>query len=141
MSQPVLHCLLLVWLQLNILFKAFGEAAWKQLCSLLFLDYSHGLEPCPICLGEPKDPVCLPCNHVFCHKCISLWLVPAQMLCPYCRVAMDDVELTVSEELRYSSHPLQGGSVCWGGFVRKFSILRLSTQAEWQGTLLHLLWN
>ncbi|KAM4761922.1 E3 ubiquitin-protein ligase RNF213 isoform 5-T6 [Cyanocitta cristata] len=62
--------------------------------------YSHGLEPCPICLGEPKDPVCLPCNHVFCHKCISLWLVPAQMLCPYCRVAMDDVELTVSEELR-----------------------------------------
>uniref|UniRef100_A0A8C3ET01 RING-type E3 ubiquitin transferase n=1 Tax=Corvus moneduloides TaxID=1196302 RepID=A0A8C3ET01_CORMO len=62
--------------------------------------YSHGLEPCPICLGEPKDPVCLPCNHVFCHKCISLWLVPAQMLCPYCRVAVDDVELTVSEELR-----------------------------------------
>uniref|UniRef100_A0A8C3EPZ3 RING-type E3 ubiquitin transferase n=1 Tax=Corvus moneduloides TaxID=1196302 RepID=A0A8C3EPZ3_CORMO len=61
---------------------------------------SHGLEPCPICLGEPKDPVCLPCNHVFCHKCISLWLVPAQMLCPYCRVAVDDVELTVSEELR-----------------------------------------
>ncbi|XP_056361664.1 E3 ubiquitin-protein ligase RNF213 [Oenanthe melanoleuca] len=62
--------------------------------------YRHGLEPCPICLGEPKDPVCLPCNHVFCHKCISQWLVPAQMHCPYCRVAVEDVELTVSEELR-----------------------------------------
>uniref|UniRef100_A0A803VP92 RING-type E3 ubiquitin transferase n=1 Tax=Ficedula albicollis TaxID=59894 RepID=A0A803VP92_FICAL len=60
----------------------------------------HGLEPCPICLGQPKDPVCLPCNHVFCHKCISQWLVPAQMHCPYCRVAVEDVELTVSEELR-----------------------------------------
>ncbi|XP_041331793.1 E3 ubiquitin-protein ligase RNF213-like, partial [Pyrgilauda ruficollis] len=62
--------------------------------------YRHGLELCPICLQEPKDPTCLPCNHVFCHKCISLWLVPAQMYCPYCRVAVEDVELTVSEELR-----------------------------------------
>uniref|UniRef100_U3KDA3 RING-type E3 ubiquitin transferase n=1 Tax=Ficedula albicollis TaxID=59894 RepID=U3KDA3_FICAL len=72
----------------------------NELCSLLFLDCRHGLEPCPICLGQPKDPVCLPCNHVFCHKCISQWLVPAQMHCPYCRVAVEDVELTVSEELR-----------------------------------------
>ncbi|XP_053850563.1 E3 ubiquitin-protein ligase RNF213 [Vidua macroura] len=62
--------------------------------------YRHGLDPCPICLGEPKDPVCLPCNHVFCHKCISLWLVPTQMYCPYCRVVVEDEELTVSEELR-----------------------------------------
>ncbi|KAM4890524.1 E3 ubiquitin-protein ligase RNF213 [Sylvia borin] len=62
--------------------------------------YRHGLEPCSICFGEPKDPVCLPCNHVCCHKCISTWLVPAQMHCPYCRVALEDVELTVSEELR-----------------------------------------
>ncbi|XP_038013112.1 E3 ubiquitin-protein ligase RNF213 isoform X2 [Motacilla alba alba] len=62
--------------------------------------YRHGLEPCPICLGEPKDPICLPCKHVFCHKCISQWLVPAQMYCPYCRAAVEDEELTVSEELR-----------------------------------------
>uniref|UniRef100_A0A8C5J7S2 RN213 ligase n=1 Tax=Junco hyemalis TaxID=40217 RepID=A0A8C5J7S2_JUNHY len=60
----------------------------------------HGLEVCPICLGEPKDPVCLPCNHVFCHKCISQSLVPAQMYCPYCRAVVEDVELTVCEELR-----------------------------------------
>ncbi|KAF2974844.1 hypothetical protein EK904_013645 [Melospiza melodia maxima] len=62
--------------------------------------YRHGLEPCPICLGEPRDPVCLPCTHVFCHKCISQWLVPAQMYCPYCRAALEEVQLTVSEELR-----------------------------------------
>uniref|UniRef100_A0A8C5IPF6 RING-type E3 ubiquitin transferase n=1 Tax=Junco hyemalis TaxID=40217 RepID=A0A8C5IPF6_JUNHY len=72
----------------------------NELSSLLFLHSRHGLEPCPICLGEPKDPVCLPCNHVFCHKCISQWLVPAQMYCPYCRAALQEVQLTVSEELR-----------------------------------------
>ncbi|XP_064532292.1 E3 ubiquitin-protein ligase RNF213 isoform X2 [Pseudopipra pipra] len=62
--------------------------------------YRYGLKPCPICLGELKDPVCLPCKHVFCHKCISTWLVPAQMHCPCCRVAVGDVELTVSKEIR-----------------------------------------
>ncbi|XP_068269102.1 E3 ubiquitin-protein ligase RNF213 [Nyctibius grandis] len=63
--------------------------------------YRYGLKACPICLGEPKDPVCLPCYHVFCQKCIRMWLVPAQMLCPYCRVAMEeDVYLDVSVELR-----------------------------------------
>ncbi|XP_042658256.1 E3 ubiquitin-protein ligase RNF213 isoform X2 [Tyto alba] len=62
--------------------------------------YRYGLKPCPICLGEPKDPVCLPCYHVFCQKCIRMWLVPAQMHCPYCRVDMGDVDLSVSVELR-----------------------------------------
>ncbi|XP_054702200.1 E3 ubiquitin-protein ligase RNF213 isoform X2 [Grus americana] len=62
--------------------------------------YRYGLKACLICLGEPKDPVCLPCYHVFCQKCIRMWLVPAQMHCPYCRVAMEDVNLNVSEELR-----------------------------------------
>uniref|UniRef100_A0A8C6IMU7 Uncharacterized protein n=1 Tax=Melopsittacus undulatus TaxID=13146 RepID=A0A8C6IMU7_MELUD len=72
----------------------------EQLCSLLFLGYSCGLKSCLICLGELKDPVCLPCNHVFCQKCIRMWLVPAQMHCPYCRVAIEDVNLSVSKELR-----------------------------------------
>ncbi|XP_075025423.1 E3 ubiquitin-protein ligase RNF213 isoform X2 [Calonectris borealis] len=62
--------------------------------------YRYGLKSCPICLGEPKDPVRLPCYHVFCQKCIRTWLVPAQMHCPYCRVAMEDVHLKVSVELR-----------------------------------------
>ncbi|KAM6050451.1 E3 ubiquitin-protein ligase RNF213 isoform 2-T2 [Chlamydotis macqueenii] len=62
--------------------------------------YRYGLKSCLICLGEPKDPVCLPCYHVFCQKCIRTWLIPAQMHCPYCRVAMADVPLNVSVELR-----------------------------------------
>lgn len=69
----------------------------------MFLNYRYGLKSCLICLGEPKDPVCLPCSHVFCQKCIRTWLVPAQMHCPYCRVAMGDVHLNVSVELRYST--------------------------------------
>uniref|UniRef100_A0A8C6ZCZ6 RING-type E3 ubiquitin transferase n=1 Tax=Nothoprocta perdicaria TaxID=30464 RepID=A0A8C6ZCZ6_NOTPE len=59
-----------------------------------------GVSPCPVCLGEPKDPVCLPCHHVCCLKCIRAWLVPAQMLCPLCKVAVETVDLTVSAELR-----------------------------------------
>ncbi|XP_068769747.1 E3 ubiquitin-protein ligase RNF213 isoform X2 [Struthio camelus] len=59
----------------------------------------YGVKSCPICLGEPKDPVCLPCNHIFCLKCIRTWLIPAQMHCPFCKVAVEDVDLTVSMEL------------------------------------------
>ncbi|XP_061866845.1 E3 ubiquitin-protein ligase RNF213 isoform X2 [Colius striatus] len=60
----------------------------------------YGLKSCPICLHEPKDPVCLPCCHVFCQKCIRMWLVPAQMHCPYCRVAVENDDCNVSVELR-----------------------------------------
>ncbi|XP_069729030.1 E3 ubiquitin-protein ligase RNF213 [Phaenicophaeus curvirostris] len=59
----------------------------------------YGLRPCPICQKEPKDPVCLLCSHVFCLKCIRTWLIPAHMHCPYCKVAISDVNLTVSEEI------------------------------------------
>ncbi|XP_051491080.1 E3 ubiquitin-protein ligase RNF213 isoform X2 [Apus apus] len=62
--------------------------------------YRYDLRSCSICLGEPKDPVSLPCYHVFCHKCIRMWLVPAQMHCPCCRVAIEDENLSVSVELR-----------------------------------------
>ncbi|XP_075850113.1 E3 ubiquitin-protein ligase RNF213 isoform X2 [Microcebus murinus] len=47
-----------------------------------------GIQPCPICLGDAQDPVCLPCDHVYCLRCIKTWLVPAQMMCPYCLTAL-----------------------------------------------------
>ncbi|XP_065591389.1 E3 ubiquitin-protein ligase RNF213 [Cyrtonyx montezumae] len=59
----------------------------------------YDLKQCSICHGELKDPVQLHCNHVFCEKCIRTWLIPAQMHCPLCRVAVEDDNLTVSEEL------------------------------------------
>ncbi|XP_048346006.1 E3 ubiquitin-protein ligase RNF213-like isoform X2 [Sphaerodactylus townsendi] len=60
----------------------------------------YGLKPCPICLGDPRDPVSLPCDHVFCQNCIKQWLVPAQMGCPFCLVSLpDDYTVNVSKEL------------------------------------------
>ncbi|XP_043383569.1 E3 ubiquitin-protein ligase RNF213 isoform X3 [Chelonia mydas] len=60
----------------------------------------YGLKPCPICLEDPKDPVNLPCDHVFCQSCIKQWLTPGQMFCPYCKVNLpDDYSVTISQEL------------------------------------------
>ncbi|XP_062826871.1 E3 ubiquitin-protein ligase RNF213 isoform X2 [Anolis carolinensis] len=60
----------------------------------------YGLKPCPICLGDPREPVNLLCDHVYCHSCIKLWLIPGQMFCPVCLVNLpDDYTPTVSKEL------------------------------------------
>ncbi|XP_048222860.1 E3 ubiquitin-protein ligase RNF213 [Perognathus longimembris pacificus] len=60
-----------------------------------------GLQPCVFCLGDPRDPVCLPCGHVYCLPCIRSWLVPGQLQCPDCLTDLpDDFSLTVSQEHR-----------------------------------------
>uniref|UniRef100_A0A2K6FX44 E3 ubiquitin-protein ligase RNF213 n=1 Tax=Propithecus coquereli TaxID=379532 RepID=A0A2K6FX44_PROCO len=59
------------------------------------------IQPCPICLGDAQDPVCLPCDHVYCLRCIKAWLVPGQMMCRRCLTALPDTfSLTVSQEHR-----------------------------------------
>ncbi|XP_041073204.1 E3 ubiquitin-protein ligase rnf213-alpha-like [Carcharodon carcharias] len=61
----------------------------------------YGLRPCPICLGELNSPVLLPCDHIYCQNCLKQWLVPGQMHCPICLVALnDDYTMKVSEEIR-----------------------------------------
>ncbi|XP_057630023.1 E3 ubiquitin-protein ligase RNF213-like [Chionomys nivalis] len=58
-----------------------------------------GIQPCHICLGDAQDPVCLPCDHVCCLLCIKTWLVPGQMICPYCLTDLSDqFSPTVSRE-------------------------------------------
>ncbi|XP_077780215.1 E3 ubiquitin-protein ligase RNF213-like [Podarcis muralis] len=60
----------------------------------------YGLRPCPICMGDPKDPVNLPCDHVYCHSCIKQWLVAGQMSCPLCLVDLPEkYSIEVSKEL------------------------------------------
>ncbi|XP_054544611.1 E3 ubiquitin-protein ligase RNF213 isoform X2 [Talpa occidentalis] len=49
-----------------------------------------GVRPCPVCLGDTQDPVRLPCDHVFCLRCIQGWLTPGQMMCPLCRTDLPD---------------------------------------------------
>ncbi|XP_035293735.1 E3 ubiquitin-protein ligase RNF213 isoform X3 [Cricetulus griseus] len=60
-----------------------------------------GVQPCHICLEDAQDPVCLPCDHVYCLRCIKTWLVPGQMACPYCLTDLPDkFSPTVSQEHR-----------------------------------------
>uniref|UniRef100_UPI0009B4CCFE E3 ubiquitin-protein ligase rnf213-alpha-like n=1 Tax=Monopterus albus TaxID=43700 RepID=UPI0009B4CCFE len=52
--------------------------------------FRFGLTPCPVCMGDPQDPLCLPCEHIYCVACIRQWLVPGQMYCPLCKQPVDD---------------------------------------------------
>ncbi|XP_047563764.1 E3 ubiquitin-protein ligase RNF213 isoform X1 [Lutra lutra] len=59
------------------------------------------IRPCPICLGDAQDPVCLPCDHVFCLSCVKSCLTLGQMRCPYCLTDLpEDYSLAVSQEHR-----------------------------------------
>ncbi|XP_006869704.1 PREDICTED: E3 ubiquitin-protein ligase RNF213 [Chrysochloris asiatica] len=71
----------------------------KNQASTTFTRY--GIQPCPICLGDAQDPVCLPCDHVYCQGCIRAWLIPGQMRCPFCLTDLpENFCLTVSQEYR-----------------------------------------
>ncbi|XP_011788597.1 PREDICTED: E3 ubiquitin-protein ligase RNF213 [Colobus angolensis palliatus] len=60
-----------------------------------------GVQPCPICLGDAQDPVCLPCDHVYCLRCLRAWFAPGQMMCPYCLTDLPDkFSPTVSQGYR-----------------------------------------
>lgn len=60
-----------------------------------------GLQLCPVCMGDPRDPLSLPCDHIYCLTCIKQWLVPGQMHCPLCvQEVPDNFELKPSDELR-----------------------------------------
>ncbi|GLD49345.1 E3 ubiquitin-protein ligase rnf213-alpha-like protein, partial [Lates japonicus] len=52
--------------------------------------FRFGLKMCPVCMGDPQDPLCLPCEHIYCVACIKQWLGPGQMYCPLCMQPVDD---------------------------------------------------
>ncbi|XP_023265809.1 E3 ubiquitin-protein ligase RNF213 [Seriola lalandi dorsalis] len=52
--------------------------------------FRFGQTLCPVCMGDPQDPLCLPCKHIFCVACIKQWLNPGQMYCPLCMQPVDD---------------------------------------------------
>lgn len=60
-----------------------------------------GVQPCPVCLGDVRSPVCLPCDHVFCLDCAERCLTMGQMNCPLCLTELPDgFSLEVSQEKR-----------------------------------------
>eukprot|EP00063_Salmo_salar_P083286 XP_014058121.1 PREDICTED: E3 ubiquitin-protein ligase RNF213-like isoform X2 [Salmo salar] len=63
--------------------------------------FRFGLQPCPVCMSDPHDPLSLPCDHIYCLACIRQWLVPGQMFCPLCMQAVpDEFALMPSEDIR-----------------------------------------
>ncbi|XP_034448201.1 E3 ubiquitin-protein ligase rnf213-alpha isoform X1 [Hippoglossus hippoglossus] len=52
--------------------------------------FRFGLPMCPVCMGHPLDPLCLPCDHIYCVACIKQWLGPGQMYCPLCMQPVED---------------------------------------------------
>ncbi|XP_042360235.1 E3 ubiquitin-protein ligase rnf213-alpha [Plectropomus leopardus] len=63
--------------------------------------FRFGLKLCPVCMGDPQDPLCLPCEHIYCVACIRQWLVPGQMYCPLCMQPVDDnFPMVPSEDIR-----------------------------------------
>ncbi|KAK7926035.1 hypothetical protein WMY93_008345 [Mugilogobius chulae] len=64
--------------------------------------FRFGLPQCLVCIRDPQDPVCLPCQHIYCLPCIRQWLVPGQMYCPYCKEPVkDDFPVVPSEDTRF----------------------------------------
>ncbi|XP_048046866.1 E3 ubiquitin-protein ligase rnf213-alpha isoform X2 [Megalobrama amblycephala] len=63
--------------------------------------FRFGIQLCPVCMGDPRDPLSLPCDHIYCLICIKQWLVPGQMHCPLCvQEVPENFELKASEEIR-----------------------------------------
>ncbi|XP_030645559.1 E3 ubiquitin-protein ligase rnf213-alpha-like [Chanos chanos] len=63
--------------------------------------FRFGHQPCPVCMGEPQEPLSLPCDHIYCLACIKKWLIAGQMYCPLCMQPVpDDFDLMPSEKTR-----------------------------------------
>lgn len=63
--------------------------------------FRFGMSQCPVCMGDPQDPLSLPCEHIYCLACLKEWLRPGQMYCPLCVQEVDDnFPLVPSEDLR-----------------------------------------
>ncbi|KAM9457017.1 E3 ubiquitin-protein ligase rnf213-alpha-like isoform 2-T2 [Clarias gariepinus] len=63
--------------------------------------FRFGFQPCPVCMGDPHDPLSLPCDHIYCLACIKQWLIPGQMYCPLCMQAVaDDFDLKPSKAIQ-----------------------------------------
>uniref|UniRef100_A0A8C8MEV5 RING-type E3 ubiquitin transferase n=1 Tax=Oncorhynchus tshawytscha TaxID=74940 RepID=A0A8C8MEV5_ONCTS len=73
--------------------------------NLMVLPYVVSLRfdlQCPVCMGEPEDPVDLPCHHIFCLTCVRRRVNVGQMYCPMCKQELpDDFEVKVSEDVRW----------------------------------------
>ncbi|XP_034566958.1 E3 ubiquitin-protein ligase rnf213-alpha [Notolabrus celidotus] len=62
--------------------------------------FRFGVTLCPVCMGDPQNPICLPCEHMYCLICIKQWLGPGQMYCPLCmQPVRDDFPMVPSGDI------------------------------------------
>ncbi|KAI5277308.1 hypothetical protein MUG91_G144n75 [Manis pentadactyla] len=60
-----------------------------------------GVQPCPICLEDAQDPVCLPCDHVHCLRCMKTLLTQGDTRCTLCLADLpENFSPVVSQEHR-----------------------------------------
>ncbi|KAH9503948.1 RING finger and transmembrane domain-containing protein 2 [Bulinus truncatus] len=99
-----------------------GFKGWSVWGSVLFLysafqrfqsNTSFGMKPsssdmlekgnqCPICQDTVNDPIMLPCKHIFCEQCVSIWF-DREKTCPMCRAEIT-AESPVWKDGNTSSH-------------------------------------
>ncbi|XP_075712304.1 E3 ubiquitin-protein ligase RNF213 isoform X2 [Rhinoderma darwinii] len=77
------------------------------------------MQMCAVCRSDPIEPVCLPCNHIFCKLCLSEWLKTGKKNCPVCKTQLPDTfTIVVSKEIRDSIQKnVQFRKRCNGFFV------------------------
>ncbi|XP_073505879.1 E3 ubiquitin-protein ligase RNF213 isoform X2 [Phyllobates terribilis] len=78
-----------------------------------------GMQTCAVCQGDPHEPVCLPCDHIFCKLCLSEWLKTGTNACPVCKTELPEpFTIEVSKEIRESIlKNIQFRNRCNGFFV------------------------
>ncbi|XP_075066136.1 E3 ubiquitin-protein ligase RNF213 [Mixophyes fleayi] len=79
----------------------------------------YGMPTCAICQGDPNEPICLECNHVFCQSCLRQWLDTGYMICPLCKAQIpESFTMVVSTEIRDSIEKnVHFRKLCNGFFV------------------------
>lgn len=76
-----------------------------RLGSSLVASRRFGSGLCSICLGDPQDPLCLPCDHIYCLACIKEWMCSNHMYCPLCQQQVNnDFQIVPSEAVRSVNH-------------------------------------
>ncbi|XP_077980164.1 E3 ubiquitin-protein ligase rnf213-alpha-like [Glandiceps talaboti] len=72
--------------------KKCNETASKQ-------HFKYGVHECDVCQEAIKEPVVLPCEHVFCLQCVKTWFRIQKRTCPKCNaVVADDFRVQTTEK-------------------------------------------
>ncbi|XP_063075937.1 E3 ubiquitin-protein ligase rnf213-alpha [Engraulis encrasicolus] len=104
--------------------------------------FRFGVQLCPVCMSDPREPLALPCDHIYCLACARQWLVVGNMFCPLCMQPVpDDYQLQPSDKIQAlitkNSHFRQR---CNGFFIALVSSVCFSHDAPpSQAVILHLL--